>query len=247
MTTPSCSEVNAHEDRAQLEDADRAERLASLRHSRIELAPRGAARKPSRLLIFLPGDGASAASFSPVAMAWQLKFPGALGVILQPPFQGKRWWEGKEIRTAANRASRVVAQLIQGLQADWELLPSQTAVVAIAQGATLALELVRSRASEAVPCAIVVAYAARLSAPIRVHERVGCTVHLIHGDLDHRIPYVYGEHAYRSLKAAGADVTWDLLANAAHTIGQEGLNRGTLRAMQSIFRGRNRSTPLTLH
>jgi len=222
----------------------------------IELPPIVERHQPNRLLVFLPGDGACAQSFSPVAIAWQLKFPGALGVILQPPLPGNAWWpSGNEVRSGARSAGRGVAQQIRSLQALWHLLPSQTAVIAFAQGATLALELARASGSRAgresgaerAICALVVAYAARLAGPILAHESVSCTVHLVHGDLDHRVPYVFGQQAYRSLKAAGADVTWDLLADAAHTIGQEGVIVGTSRAMQSIFRGRSRQAPPTLH
>lgn len=222
----------------------------------IELPPIAKRHQPNRLLVFLPGDGACAESFSPVAIAWQLKFPGALGVILQPPLRGNAWWpSNSETRSGARNAARAVAQQIRSLQSLWHLLPSQTAVIAFAQGAMLALELARAPGSgaeggpgaETRTSALVVAYAARLAGPILVHESISCTIHLIHGDLDHRVPYVFGQQAYRSLKAAGADVTWDLLADAAHTIGQEGVIVGTTRAMQSIFRGRSRQAPPTLH
>jgi predicted esterase len=234
---------------------DGAQSNETMQLSWIELPPIAEWHQPSRLLVFLPGDGACAESFSPVAIAWQLKFPGALGVILQPPLRGNAWWpSSNEARFGARSASRGVAQQIRSLQALWGLLPSQTAVVAFAQGAILALELARASGSrtgrepgaEPGTCAFVVAYAARLAGPILAHESITCTVHLIHGDLDHRVPYIFGHQAYRSLKAAGADVTWDLLADAAHTIGQEGVIVGTARAMQSIFKGRSRQVPQTL-
>ncbi|MEY3184068.1 MAG: Phospholipase/Carboxylesterase [Pseudomonadota bacterium] len=142
-------------------------------------------------------------------------------------------------------------------------------MIGFAQGATIALELARSsRAAElsdehpsatealhkhptAIPqaqvCSIVVAYAAQLARPLLADERVPCSVHLIHGDLDHRVPAIYGHQAYKSLKAAGADVTWDLIADTAHTIGQDAIIVGTMRAMQRIFRGRSKGRAPTLH
>ena len=40
-------------------------------------------RAPRRLLVFLHGAGSRPEAFAPVAIAWQLKFPGATVAILQ--------------------------------------------------------------------------------------------------------------------------------------------------------------------
>jgi len=49
------------------------------------------------------------------------------------------------------------------------------------------------------------------------------------------VPAVYGEIAYRRLRAAGAQVSLDLLPEEGHTVGQMLINRGTQHAMNSIF------------
>ncbi|MBM3339400.1 MAG: hypothetical protein FJY62_05355, partial [Betaproteobacteria bacterium] len=130
------------------------------------------------------------------------------------------------------------------------------ALIGFSQGGTVALELARRTRPEPdadatgldLPvCSIVVAYAAQLARPLSAHESVVCSVHLIHGDLDHRVPSIYGQQAYKSLKAAGADVTLDLLADSTHTIEQHGVIVGTMRAMQSIFRGRRKGQVPTQH
>ena len=223
----------------------------------IELPPINQKHAPSRLLVFLPGDQSSAESFAPVAIAWQLKFPSALCMILQPPLGDGLWWEKhRSRRDAAASCARLVALQVQDQQRLLGLLASQTALIGFAQGATVALELIRrstrgqahqDEASVLPLCSIVVAYAAQLARPLLAHEHVDCSVHLIHGDLDHRVPAIYGQQAYRSLKAAGADVTWDLLADATHTIGQDGVIVGTMRALHSIFRGRSKGRVTTLH
>lgn len=235
----------------------------------IELPPITEGIKPNRLLVFLPGES-SAELFTPVALAWQLKFPSAVCIILQPPHKASLWWEKHSSRRdAAPACAKEVARQIRAQQRDLGLIASQTTVIGFAQGATIALELARSsRAAElsdehpsatealhkhptAIPqaqvCSIVVAYAAQLARPLLADERVPCSVHLIHGDLDHRVPAIYGHQAYKSLKAAGADVTWDLIADTAHTIGQDAIIVGTMRAMQRIFRGRSKGRAPTLH
>jgi len=235
----------------------------------IELPPITEGIKPNRLLVFLPGES-SAELFTPVALAWQLKFPSAVCIILQPPHKASLWWEKHSSRRdAAPACAKAVARQIRAQPRELGLIASQTTVIGFAQGATIALELARSsRAAElsdehpsatealhkhptAIPqaqvCSIVVAYAAQLARPLLADERVPCSVHLIHGDLDHRVPAIYGHQAYRSLKAAGADVTWDLIADTAHTIGHDAIIVGTMRAMQRIFRGRNKGRAPTLH
>ncbi|MFM7503656.1 MAG: hypothetical protein ACKO4P_09915 [Betaproteobacteria bacterium] len=235
----------------------------------IELPPITEGIKPNRLLVFLPGES-SAELFTPVALAWQLKFPSAVCIILQPPHKASLWWEKHSSRRdAAPACAKEVARQIRAQQRDLGLIASQTTVIGFAQGATIALELARSsRAAElsdehpsatealhkhptAIPqaqvCSIVVAYAAQLARPLLADERVPCSVHLIHGDLDHRVSAIYGHQAYRSLKAAGADVTWDLIADTAHTIGRDAIIVGTMRAMQRIFRGRSKGRAPTLH
>jgi phospholipase/carboxylesterase len=108
----------------------------------------------------------------------------------------------------------------------------------------VALELARGHADLA---SIVVAYAGRLSSPIRPHEQVGSTVHLIHGEFDSIVPSVHSTRAYRGLRAAGADVTLDIVADEAHTIGQELVSLGTTRVMQTLFRGRSPARRPTMH
>src|SRR5690606_1739253 len=105
----------------------------------------------------------------------------------------------------------------------------------------VALEAIRG--SEA-PATIVVAYAARLASAIRPGERIDAAIHLVHGSHDTLVPLVHGQQAQRGLAAAGALATLDILADGVHSIDQEMINLGTLRAMQSVFRYRRR--PLAL-
>lgn len=199
---------------------------------------------PARLLVFLHGAGSRPEAFAPVAIAWQLKFPGATVAMLQGPIpasggQGFDWYT--EGGSAAERLARVdaaaheVAVRVQALQRASGLDASRTVLIGFSQGATVALQALRSGHAL---CAIVVAYAARLASPIRPGERIGAAVHLVHGEFDTLVPLVWARRALRGLQAAGAEVTLDIGIEDGHGIGQEGVIVGTTRVMQTIFRGR---------
>lgn len=198
---------------------------------------------PRRLLVFLHGAGSSPETFAPVAIAWQLKFPGATAVLLsglRRLEQGRDWFDAadRDERGGPRRvgaAAGEVADRIGGLQAQHGADRASTALVGFGQGAMLALEIARARPDLA---SIVVAYAGRLSRPMVDGERVGATVHLIHGEFDSVVPSVHAMRAFRGLRAIGADVTLDIVEDESHAIGQEMVNLGTTRVMQTVFRGR---------
>lgn len=209
----------------------------------LELPPQSA-HAPRRLLVFLHGAGSSAEAFAPVAIAWQLKFPGATAAIFEAlragsMHHGKDWFDGRGV--AADRLSRiegacaVVAGRLAALQRATGIAGTRTVVVGFSQGATIALELARSHPSLA---SIVVSYAGQLARPIAPDERIAPTIHLLHGEFDSLVPAVHAQRAYRGLSAAGADVTLDLAADESHSIGQSMINLGTTRVLQTLFRGR---------
>lgn len=211
----------------------------------LELPPISA-QAPKRLLVLLHGAGSTPEAFAPVAIAWQLKFPGATAAILealQPGtlLCGKDWFDGRGV--AAERIERIerareqVAARIGMVQHAACTDPSRTILVGFSQGATMALALARTQPS---PAAIVVAYAGRLARPVAPDEYIEPTVHLLHGELDSVVPAVHAQRAFRGLRAAGADVTLDLLDDEAHSIGQAMINAGTSRVLQTLFRGRSR-------
>ncbi|HYF58230.1 MAG TPA: dienelactone hydrolase family protein [Burkholderiaceae bacterium] len=216
----------------------------------LELPPISASA-PRRLLVFLHGAGSSPETFAPVAVAWQLKFPGATAVLMQGlrRFRGGSDWFDAGARDArgamrAGDAASAVGARIAELQRTLGVDASRTVVVGLGQGGTLALELARARPA---PAAIVVAYAGRLARPIRDDDRIGPTVHLIHGEFDSVVPAVHSARAWRGLSAVGADVTLDIVEDESHSIGQEMVNLGTARVMQTLFRGRRPPGRATLH
>ncbi|MCX7274410.1 MAG: dienelactone hydrolase family protein [Burkholderiales bacterium] len=201
-------------------------------------------RAPRRLLVFLHGAGSRPEAFAPVAVAWQLKFPGATVAILQGLHEsagghGHDWYDGRGIATErlerVDRAALTVGERVALLQAGTGIGPERTVLIGFSQGATVALQVVRNRPGL---CAIAVAYAGRLAAPIRPGERIGADIHLVHGELDSIVPVVHARQALRGLSAAGARVTLDIDAEGSHTIDQEGVILGTTRVLQTIFRGR---------
>jgi len=224
----------------------------------LELPPMSA-DAPRRLLVFLHGAGSSPEAFAPVALAWQLKFPGAQAAILQGPEPhpggaAHDWFDTRGV--AAERAERAslaaarIAQRVIALQQSTGVDAQRTVLVGFSQGATVALEMVRNRPGLA---AIIVAYAARLARPIRSGERLDATVHLLHGEFDSLVPAVHARQALRGLRASGTEATLDILADSGHVVDQEMIILGTTRVMQTVFRGRRRApgsgtdTGTTLH
>lgn len=206
---------------------------------------------PKRLLVFLHGAGSTPEVFAPVAIAWQLKFPGATAAVMQGlrPFgEGTDWFDAydHDERGPAriDEARDTVAARIAGLQRTLGLGAAHTVLVGFGQGATIALELARLVPGLA---SIVVSYAGRLARPMRDADRVDATVHLIHGEFDSVVPSVHATRALRGLRAIGADATLDIVEDEAHAIGQELVNLGTTRVMQTLFRGRSPAQRPTLH
>jgi predicted esterase len=201
-----------------------------------------------RLLIFLHDQGGSPERFAPVAIAWQLKFPGATGIVMQGLRrfeQGSDWFDDRStgpsgLADRLERVSRARDQLagrIEQLQQAHGIGPTHTLIVGQGQGGLLALELARTPLA---PATLTVAYGARLASPVRSGERFAGTIHLIHGVHDSVVPLIYGQRTFRLLKALGTDVSLDELEDEAHGIGQGLINIGTLRVMQTLFRGRRR-------
>lgn len=198
---------------------------------------------PRRLIIFLHAAGATTSALVPFAVAWQRKFPGATAALLAGNIrarQGGREWFATlplEDRTERVELARKTALLrIEMLQRTLDFLPNQTILVGWSQGATLAIELARCTPT---PAAIVVAYASQLARPLQFNEPLLPTFHLLHGELDSVVPVGQGQKAWRSLRAAGADVTLDVMTEAAHELGPGMVSLGTTRVMQTLFRGRH--------
>jgi phospholipase/carboxylesterase len=194
--------------------------------------------------VFLHGAGSTPEVFVPVAIAWQLKFPGATAAIVEglrpASLQGGRdWFDARGV--AADRAGRIdaasreLAERLRAVQQDTGVSPADTVVVGFSQGATMALALARLRPS---PVAIAVSYAGQLARPIAPGEHLHPTVHLLHGELDTVVSPVHAGRAFRGLQATGSDVTLDIVEDESHSIGQAMINIGTTRVLQTLFRGR---------
>lgn len=203
---------------------------------------------PRRLIVFLHGAGSTAERFAPVAIAWMLKFPGATGAILhalEPAANGPggHWYDG--LGTPDTLAPRIidagqrVAHRIEALQAATGVSGQSTVVVGFSQGATLALELARSRPDL---LSIAVSYSGRMIPQARAGEALQPTVHLLHGALDTVVPAIHSERASQRLSANGTRVTLDVLEDHGHSIGQDMVILGTTRVLQTLFRNRRPPT-----
>ena len=194
---------------------------------------------PKRLLVMLHGAGSSPGAIVSAAIAWQLKFRSAQALLLQAPHagpDGQHYWVDPAeypVNPASIAAAADEARArIETRQAALGLPAKDTLVVGISQGASVALEM--TFADE--PCAaITIGYAARLYRVPAPDDRAAGQIHLLHGGADSVVPAVYGEIAYRRLRAAGAQVSLDLLPDEGHSVGQMLINRGTQHAMNWMF------------
>jgi phospholipase/carboxylesterase len=203
------------------------------------LLPTLTGEAPKRLLVMLHGAGSSAGAIVSAAIAWQLKFRSAQALLLQAPHagvDGQRYWVDPAQYPVDPAAVAAAAEAARGRigaqQAAIGLPPGDTLVVGFSQGASVALEM--TFAVE--PCAaITIGYAARLYRVPSPQDRASGQIHLLHGAADSVVPAVYGEMAYRRLRAAGAHVSLDLLPDEGHSVGQMLINRGTQHAMNWAF------------
>ncbi len=211
----------------------------------LELAPHEGG-SPSRLLVFLHGAGSTPEAIAPLALAWQYKFPRASVLIMQGleaarVGRGRDWFDpsgtGREQQKRAAPAADALVARIAEAQARLGVSPEQTVLVGFSQGGSLALEVARRHGA----CAgIVVSHAGRLLSPLAPDTRISPTVHLLHGELDSVVLAEQSIRAFRALRDAGAHVSLDILSDGIHSIGQDMVNVGTARVMQTLFAGRKR-------
>ena len=197
---------------------------------------------PRRLIVFLHAAGASNDALVPFAIAWQRKFPGATVALLAgnaaAPHGGRHWFDHQPVAGRAERVAQsteLAHERLRALQSALGFDPRETILVGWSQGATMAIELARCLPA---PAAVVVAYASQLARPLTAAEHPLPIIHLLHGEFDTVVPVALGERAWRGLNAAGVDVSFDVLGDAAHELGPGMVALGTTRVMQTLFRGR---------
>jgi phospholipase/carboxylesterase len=219
----------------------------------IELPPING-EQPKRLLVFLHGAGSNPDAFAPVAIAWQLKFPAAAAFILQAPFEtaansatsnsGRYDWVPVNLdidqrQLALKEAAITAASLIAIIQQNTGLKPQETIVVGFSRGATVAIDL--TRLPEPI-VDIAVAYAPVLSSTLLADEKPKVrAIHLIHGTADTLVTTDKAQRAHKQLILSNCNVTLDLLEDGTHSINQDSINVGTIRVMQTLFKGRKKS------
>jgi phospholipase/carboxylesterase len=200
---------------------------------------------PPRLMVFLHGEGSSPEIFAPVALSWQLKFPGATVLVMQGPVASApgywQWYQNTDVgakRVASLQdATKQLAFQLREIQTTRGFSAETTILVGFSQGANVILELVRS---DIQLCGLVISYAGRLLRPVGREESVSIPIHLVHGGLDSLVPLVYARQAFDGFNAIGCNVSLDILEDGAHYLGQEMIILGTTRAMQSVFQHRKK-------
>jgi phospholipase/carboxylesterase len=126
--------------------------------------------------------------------------------------------------------------MIKTIQRANSLGIEQTVIIGFSQGAAVALEICRMEEQIA---DIYVSYAGQLSGAILANETPKArAIHLLHGTLDSVITPDKSQRAFQHLAQRHHAVTLDLLEDGVHSIDQESVNVGTIRVMQTLFKGR---------
>lgn len=220
-----------------------------------------------RLLVMLHGAGSTPGQLVVAALAWQLKFRSARAILLAAPHlagpppgsaepadaeaaqrpQPRYWIDPAEYPVrpeSVRREAEWLAGRIQAWQARAGLDASQTQLVGVSQGASLALELAFEPHDIA---SVIICFAPRLYRLPIEGDAINTAVHLIHGRYDSVVPLAHGEAALRRLGAIAPATSLDVLEDSGHVITQDHLNLATQRAMRTLFAGRRERGAGSLH
>lgn len=178
----------------------------------------------AQLILLCHAAGADAASLLPLGERLCEVFPNATIVSLQadtpattPP--GFEWFTADGL-TEENRAARV-AQVLPGLQAavrDWQersgVLAAATALIGVAQGAEMVLELSKRQPMLA---SRVVAIGGRFTT-LPTDPPAVTTTHFLHGKLDLLTSYRHSVEAAHHLRDMGCDITAEVVPFVGHEL-----------------------------
>jgi phospholipase/carboxylesterase len=207
----------------------------------LEFPPITSNATPSRLLVFFHAPGMDAASFAPVALHWHLKFPSAIVTIMESAPNTQTALPSWIASTQLNEESPLEASCVElvrrvrSAQLAFTLGPEKTMVIAQGTSASILLESLRRHHDLA---HLAVSYGGRFASALRSDEQFATTIHLVHGELDSQVPLLYAQRAIQSLTALKANASLDVIEGGTHQIDQDMVNIGTMRAMQTVFRGR---------
>lgn len=186
---------------------------------------------PSPLVIFLHGVGSSGADLMPLAELWRPRLPQAAFAAPDGPLPfdqqgtGRQWFSIAGV-TPHNRPQRVAAAragfdtILDGILRAHGLsaAPQSVALVGFSQGAIMALDAV---ASGRWPVGAVVALSGRLASPEPLTPAPGTRVLLLHGAADPIMPVAESATAETRLRAAGLEVSRQVLPGLGHGISDD--------------------------
>jgi phospholipase/carboxylesterase len=166
----------------------------------------------------------------PIVGSWRSEMPSIRFAAPDAPFPfahgGRQWFgvDGQELRPDRIEAVRHAFDKLIGdvvLREGFEGCPAQVAFLGVSQGAIIALDAV---ASGRWKIGALVTFAGLLPLP-PVPSPDHMPVLLVHGKDDSTIPSGASTAAAGQLKAAGYDVTLEILSGVGHTISVDGAQK----------------------
>lgn len=193
---------------------------------------------PQQLFVLVHGEAASPQQLLPLAQACKKAFVNALVVLPYGPVRDDNdaygWLEpdraGQETALPDRVAHALPAliELVQGIQARYELSGEQTALAGFSEGATLVLEA----------CSVQQNLAGRVLAFSGCYARLPLqappvtTLHLLHGAADRVVPADLARQAHAHLAELRGDATLDIASTVGHEL-HEALIRQALHRLQT--------------
>lgn len=200
-----------------------------------------AASHSQRLVILFHGIGGIGSTMMPIVGPWREALPTTRFAAPDAPFPfahgGRQWFgvDGQELRP--DRISMVreafdkrVSDVVK--REGFEGALHQVAFLGVSQGAIMALDAL---ASGRWKIGALVSFAGLLpTPPIEAASRA--PILLVHGNDDTTIAPAASSAAYGQLKAAGYDVTLEILPNVGHTISSDGAQKALVFLKRNFMR-----------
>ncbi|WP_395755111.1 esterase [Edwardsiella ictaluri] len=182
-------------------------------HHHVVQQPTGTAQQ---LILLFHAVGDNPVAMGQIGEYFARAFPLALVVSVgspepSPDGAGLQWYaqEGEDDESRPGRIAAALPRLI-ALVRHWQRVSgvgyAATALVGFSQGATMALEAVRSEPDLA---GRVIAFSGRF-ATLPQHKLGNTVVHLLHGSEDPRVSLAHAQEAELRLRSFGTDVTLDI-------------------------------------
>lgn len=189
--------------------------------------------KPSKIVIFLHGYGASGSNLLPFAHHWQEALPSTLFLAPNAPEKieetgGYQWFSlsdrsFKGMRLGLEKARSIFLNYIDEILNSYSLTYQDLALVGFSQGAMVALDLLFSQKD----IKGIIGYSGAFYPPEGTWNKpIKTKVLLVHGTHDTVVPFSAMTEAEKNLKKYHVSVSTLTCFSLDHSINEEGILKG---------------------